>query len=183
VGRSVKRRTRRQVREVEPTYVGIDASLTCTGFVAITGDLVTTEQIKPPSDLGECERIQWMRDEILSRVLQLQPRAVGIEGFAFAQANRAHQLGGLGYVLRIAMIERGVKLYSVPIGVNKKFVTGKGNSPKAVMILNVFKKWGFETASDDIADGYGVTRCIEAYFSDSETQRVQDVKRKVERVR
>ncbi len=150
--------------------------------MTLQGDQIHSEQIKPPK-VAHYERIQWIRDTITERARELKPKAIGIEGFAFAQAHKAHELGGLGYAVRIDLIEAGYTVFTVPIGTNKKFVTDKGNSPKSVMILYTFKRWGFETASDDIADAHGVARCVEAYHSDLQTQRVQQVRRKLELVR
>jgi Holliday junction resolvasome RuvABC endonuclease subunit len=37
----------------------------------------------------------------------------------------------------------------------KKFVLGK-QGEKSQMMLHVFKRWGYEPANDDIADGFGL---------------------------
>jgi crossover junction endodeoxyribonuclease RuvC len=36
----------------------------------------------------------------------------------------------------------------------KQFVTGKGTSPKELVMMNVFKRWGYEAATNNLADAY-----------------------------
>ena len=40
----------------------------------------------------------------------------------------------------------------------KKFVTGKGNAKKDLMLLSVYKRWGFDTTNDNKADAYGLAQ-------------------------
>ena len=44
----------------------------------------------------------------------------------------------------------------------KKFVTGKGNGPKSVIIKGVYKKWGYDVDNDNLADAYGLARLAAA---------------------
>ena len=93
-----------------------------------------------------------------------------VEDFAFSQPQRAHELGGVAYVVRIALVEAGFNLLKIPVGTNKKFTTGVGNANKHQMVLNVFKRWGFETKHDDVADAYSLARCGQAFLN-PKTQR------------
>lgn len=43
----------------------------------------------------------------------------------------------------------------------KKFTTGKGNAKKELMMKEVYKRWGFETDSHDVADAYAIARLVE----------------------
>lgn len=44
----------------------------------------------------------------------------------------------------------------VPPTTLKKFVTGKGNAEKSLMIREVYKRWGFDAADDNQADAVGL---------------------------
>ena len=40
----------------------------------------------------------------------------------------------------------------------KKFVTGKGNSGKDIMLLEVYKRWNVSFSNNNLADAYGLAR-------------------------
>lgn len=63
----------------------------------------------------------------------------------------AHVYGGLMGVLTAWCEDNGVPYVGVPVGVIKKFATGKGNADKAAVIAAV-KMWGFKPENDDEAD-------------------------------
>lgn len=42
----------------------------------------------------------------------------------------------------------------------KKFVTGKGNAKKELIIKEVYKRYGFDTDINDIADAYAIARYL-----------------------
>ena len=41
-----------------------------------------------------------------------------------------------------------------------KFVIGRGNGSKALMLKYVYKKWGYDTEIDDLADAYSLARYV-----------------------
>ena len=77
-----------------------------------------------------------------------------IEGYAFAQASQAHQLGELGGVLRTMLYELGIRVLEVGPGQLKKFASGKGNTKKEQMALAIYKRWDREFATNDEADAF-----------------------------
>jgi len=40
----------------------------------------------------------------------------------------------------------------------KKFASGKGNTKKDELAVHIYKKWGFESKSDNIRDAYVLAR-------------------------
>lgn len=54
--------------------------------------------------------------------------------------------------------EKIMTLYTYTPSEIKKFVSGKGNAKKNLIIKDVFKKWGFESEFDDVADAYGIAK-------------------------
>ena len=48
----------------------------------------------------------------------------------------------------------------------KKFITGRGNAKKDVIIREVYKRWGFETDDHNIADAYGLAQMIKQEVQD-----------------
>jgi crossover junction endodeoxyribonuclease RuvC len=50
----------------------------------------------------------------------------------------------------------GLKWYDPRATELKKFVCGKGTANKEQVMLQVFKRWGYEAATNNMADGYGL---------------------------
>jgi Holliday junction resolvasome RuvABC endonuclease subunit len=74
-----------------------------------------------------------------------------IEGYSYASKfSRAHSLGELGGVVKLALMERGVDLAIVEPSVLKKFATSKGNAGKPDM-LDAARREGYEGSNDDNA--------------------------------
>ena len=142
--------------------VGIDASLSSTGVAVLNdppGDIYT-EAIKS-NKTGPVRLI-----EIRDRVREICAGAdlVVIEGYAFAQASQAHQLGELGGVLRTMLHEIGVRVLEVGPGQLKKFASGKGNTKKEQMALAIYKRWDREFATNDEADAFVLVQIGRVYL-------------------
>lgn len=147
-------------------YIGLDQSVTGTGLTALNegGELIATNlvsggEVKEPMD--KCNRIvsifarcyEWINDLKGDKV-----PCIVLEDFAYSQANQMALLGGLGYHIRIMLRQTGWHFAVCPTGTLKKVVTGSGNSSKALMIRDVYKRWGFETDNDNIADAFGLAK-------------------------
>ena len=139
-------------------FTGIDLSLNATGFITLTEDKeIIKEEIissKPKNEIEE--RIIFIRDEI-SKLIS-SPSIIYIEGLSYMSVSATlAQLAALHYTIRIFLYE--LKTYPfkiIPPTSLKKFTTGKGNSKKSLMIKEVYKKWGYDTSDDNLADAYGL---------------------------
>lgn len=158
---------------IKGIVMGIDPSLTSTGWVVLKdGELLGHGAIKGENDgprrLIQLEtRIKYLIDEYC-------PGFVAIEGYAYGAANRAHQIGELGGVLRV-LLHRwsqgdAERWKEYPPTVVKKFCTGKGNGKKEDMKLWAFKKWGVEFKTNDEVDAYVLARLAEKELKDWEGQ-------------
>lgn len=125
----------------------------------VSHHLVSGGEVRFPMD--RCERIirvfAGMHEWIQSIRGDRMPCVV-MEDFAFSQANQMALLGGLGYHIRIMLRQTGWHFGTCPTGTLKKMVTGKGNSGKTEVILGVYKRWGWETNDDNLADAYGLSK-------------------------
>ena len=134
--------------------VGIDASLTGTGVVALWSEKTEKSTrieskytgVKRLVDIES--RLKCILDNLILTDLVL------IEGYAYAAQNQAHQIGELGGVIRRMLHKRMTKWIEVSPAQVKKFATGKGNSKKDIVLMNVYKKWGVEFATSDEADAF-----------------------------
>jgi len=66
------------------------------------------------------------------------------------------QLAALHFYLRIRLYNE-MKSYIITTPTTlKKFITGKGNAKKELMLLKVYKKWGKEFDNNNICDAYSL---------------------------
>ncbi len=139
--------------------MGIDTS-TKTGFVILDEDAhvlkVGVFHYKPEENrFSRFEK--YVRD--LQHIMQLyEVDLVMIEGYAFAGKFNNSLQYELGAVIRMMMHRDDMLFIEVPPTSLKKFVTGKGNAKKDLMLLGVYKRWEFDTEDDNEADAYGLTQ-------------------------
>ena len=145
---------------------GLDLSLTSTGLVVATVgdegrfDVLEERRIEPGSMRG-MERLWYVTREVVRTLRHRQAYDVAIEGYAFAKrSSHAHAQGELGGVVRMALWRHGFQWWEVPPAVLKKYVAGKGNAAKDVMLREVHRRWGYLTDSTDLADADGLARAV-----------------------
>jgi crossover junction endodeoxyribonuclease RuvC len=143
--------------------LGIDPS-TKMGLVVLehsmATDIVTTlHQECYSSKQKEMPRL----GDIGARVFELceehKPDLVALEGYSFGSKFNHEIMYSIGTVLRYFLWQWEYTYKIIPPTTLKKFVTGKGNSKKDLMMLGVFKNWGFETSDDNVADAYALALC------------------------
>lgn len=134
--------------------VGLDLSLTATGIAAEAG----TEVLR--TNLRGCERLAWVRDEVMARCCTggignkrgTDADLVVIEGYAYARANQAHQIGELGGVIRLALHEAGIAYVEAAPAALKKYATGHGNAGKGEVLAAAIRRLGYQGHDDNEAD-------------------------------
>lgn len=151
-------------------YVGIDLSLTGTGLVVLRDDVTiyTQKLISTKPDKLIEERIIYIKDEINSIFKRIydfgnatgyEIKSVYIEGLSMgSKGSKMFELAGLHFFIRIFLSENGYNYKVIPPTTLKKFVTGKGNAQKNLMLLNVYKRWGVDLDNDNICDAYSLSR-------------------------
>lgn len=134
--------------------VGFDPS-TKTGFAVLDGmDVVEFGEIKFPNKKG-IARVQSIGQECMMIVAKHKPDLVITEGYGFANKHTLVTLVEIGTAIRL-----GLHINNIPWGIVapntlKKFVTGKGNAKKDVMMLACYKQWKFE-GTDNECDAFGL---------------------------
>lgn len=109
--------------------VGLDLSLTATGISCADH----TDTIRPPKDYRGVDRLEWLRSEIVGH-LTAGNGLVVLEGYSYASANQAHQVGELGGVVRLTLRRLDIPWVVIPPSSLKKFATGKGGAAKDAMV-------------------------------------------------
>jgi crossover junction endodeoxyribonuclease RuvC len=74
------------------------------------------------------------------------------------------ELSGLHYNLRCKLCSIQINFEIVPPTALKKFITGRGNSKKDIMLKEVFKKFGADYNDDNLCDAY----CLAKYAMNPE---------------
>jgi crossover junction endodeoxyribonuclease RuvC len=141
-------------------YCGIDLSLTNTGFVVLLKDGKIFQKFlfsTGPSTQIE-DRILEIAFNVLSRI-DKNNYIVFLEGLSFgSRGQKMLELAGLHYYIRCQLQKDGINFTIIPPTTLKKYITGKGNCKKNLMLLKVYKKFGIEFDDDNIADAYSLAR-------------------------
>lgn len=156
----------------DPMFVGVDPSFTGFGIIVLDKDANIVEQKLFGSD---------SKAEVEDRLMELEKEfsfipnimclhSVCMEGPSYAsQGAYILQMGALHFILRIMLKKQGVNYRIIAPGTLKKFVTGKGNTKKDLMLLKVYKRWGVEFEDDNLADAYGLARmALEDYNNEKD---------------
>jgi len=148
--------------------MGIDPSLTCTGIIVLkSGELKSNRGIKSKFT-GPA---RWLDiEEILQSALYcFGPELICLEGYGFMSkaGNAQAELGG---IVRRRLFKEKYRYLEVAPSQVKKFASGKGNTQKEFMPLEVHKRWGVEFSTHDEVDAYVLARIAEAImlFEDDE---------------
>jgi Holliday junction resolvasome RuvABC endonuclease subunit len=150
-------------------YVGIDPSLSSTGltifdkdtnlftcffFPKRKKDLEYHKSIKNfeiialepmPDTKNVIERIYHVVENVAKEVnFHVDIEGIYIEGAAYSGGGRIFDLGQIAGALKYALYKSSHIINEVPIGTNKKYFTGKGNSNKFVMINYLKHHFGID---------------------------------------
>ena len=160
--------------------IGIDPSLTATGIVVLRdGKVELAEKTKNSPDLGTIERVRLIRERIIDITENLineeewqAPDLIAIEGFSYGSKGRSvFDIAYLGWRIR-EDLERlkeqdNIPWLEVPPSQIKKFATGQGNANKEIILQQVYKRWGYETHDNNIADAFVLAQIGRAYLQAS----------------
>lgn len=140
--------------------LGLDLSLTGTGWSLWDNEYVHNEGLIDTDKMEGLGRMNFILEKIQTLIGPVTDNVlILIEDFSFASKGASlFQIAGLGYIIRHWFWGQGIDFVLVPPTVLKKFVTGKGNSDKSIMIKEVYKRWGADINDDNIADAYGLAR-------------------------
>jgi crossover junction endodeoxyribonuclease RuvC len=131
--------------------LALDLSLSATGWAARATPGGYGVLVPPAGQDRGLPRLAWLRDAVLE--LAGGAEIVAIEGLAFGARGRAMlDLAGLGWVVRLALAEAGIRFADVPPAVLKKFATGHGNAPKPALLAAAIRRLGYEGHQADEVD-------------------------------
>lgn len=149
-------------------YIGIDQSYSGCAVVSYCPSTnIASEHVYDfspaqagagPQRLGYVHNI--LREHFMYLRQQGTVRQVCFEGYAYGSKFRREELGELGGVMRLALVQTFPPhlLRAVAPTTVKKYVTGSGRADKDKMMLAVYMRWKHESSSHDAADAYALAR-------------------------
>ena len=140
-------------------FFGLDFAFANNGLIILDedGKIIRQDLVKTTNKQSDELRLVYIRDYVSS--LLKDGDIAYIEGLSYGSIGLAKaQMSAVHYVIRLLLMEKGIKYKIIEPTVLKKFVTGKGQCKKNLILLKVFKKWGIEFDSDDLADAYVLAR-------------------------
>lgn len=150
-------------------YLGLDLSLTGTGLVVLddSGEVVYSSTAK--NKLRGIERLSFIEEVVGDLLVRFKIKMICIEGYAMgSRSGQAFSIGELGGVIKLLLWEQAKTYFLVPPTQLKKYVTGSGRAEKDMVILNVYKKWGWEAGDNNQADAYVLARIARQLHSPSD---------------
>lgn len=152
--------------------LGLDLSLTHTGLCIIKDGVMERAwsiKSKPSGNkpIDELKRLQGILYNIQNEALTARRvHMVAIEGLAFMARNTTAlvQLAGLNYMVRnmLSTSDNAAAFVIVAPTTLKKFISGKGNGDKNVMLMEIYKRWGETFIDDNEADAFGLAQVGQA---------------------
>lgn len=106
----------------------------------------------PPKGLTGMRRAGAITQKVVDTCEEWKPEKVWIEGYAFSFKGSGTVLVEIGTIIRYFLYQEGYEYIEVSPTTLKKFATGNGAAQKDLMIKEVYKKWGYDTDSNDVAD-------------------------------
>jgi crossover junction endodeoxyribonuclease RuvC len=170
-------------------FVGIDTSFTGTGF-AVKDDTkpdgqqfeFKTIKTKPEDFKDDTDRICFIRDEIIKSIPENAP--VVIEDVFVGHgpsAGASLRLALLAGCVRAGLRDKGIKFTIITPTMVKKYITGKGNANKEVIMMTVFKKFGIETSNNNESDAISMADyCSTGKTPEAPKKKTKKVKGEVE---
>ena len=146
-------------------YAGIDPSFSGTAVVILNEEFEIVEEFKISTkkmkDITTEEKINYILKELIEKINKYDRSEIifNEEDISFGSTGQGSiQQGALNYSIRCLFLNYEFKYLTTPPTTLKKFVTGSGNSPKDIMLKEVYKKWKVDYNDDDLCDAYSLAR-------------------------
>lgn len=119
------------------------------------------------------ERLDFITREFSRLLCEMQngPSPISlaaIEGFSMASARSGLtqiMISAVGANARLELWRHGIDTLEVPPSTLKKWISGKGNAEKNLMLREVYKRWGYDAKDDNDADAFALVKLAERWRS------------------
>lgn len=128
-------------------YLGLDASLMCTGLCILDKERNNIDYKAFAFGAGDPNRLWNYHISIYRHILKYKKMRVGIEHYAFGKSgmSMAFNIGELGGAVKTVFQRRGITNVIKPLPTEvKKFVTGKARADKEEVKDELERSWGYD---------------------------------------
>lgn len=152
-------------------FLGIDQSLAGTGLCVLSdeGAVVTSATITPEG-LRDGARLAFIKQAVAPLLAGVQ--FVALEGYSYNSVGHVFELGEIGGVLKVLLVEHSLSYVVVPPVLVKKFATGKTTADKAAMVLAA-KARGCAFTDNNQADAFFLAHIARAYVKNTAKYRCE----------
>jgi Holliday junction resolvasome RuvABC endonuclease subunit len=159
-------------------YVGVDQALKRTGLCVVeSGQATVLQLIKAPYDMKGPERLVHIKTVLINTLWPFRDRitAAAYEGQSLGSLGDIDQLGNIGGVVALILADEcalpNSRIFKVPPATLKKFVTGRANATKDLMMRTSAAEWGYDFTQDDVCDAHGLARFAAECLEQTATKR------------
>lgn len=137
-------------------FHGYDLGLTGASATVLdeNGKMVYSETFK--NKLNGCERLVFIKNKCADVLDTYLPTVICIEDYAMGARGNNFHIGEGGGVVKAMMFEKDLDPILVAPTRLKKFISKKGNCEKDMIIMFLFKNFGYETGDNNQADSCGL---------------------------
>ena len=148
----------RQLRILQMRVMGLDVSATATGIAVLAcadGKVEKLHEEEVCSKKKGLARAMEIADRVNEQIETWKPDEIAVEGYSFGSKFTLVILVEVGTVVRMVLHMHGRRWLDVPPTSLKKFVTGSGKGEKDKIMLELYKRWGLDPASNNTGDAMG----------------------------
>jgi crossover junction endodeoxyribonuclease RuvC len=145
------------------TFMGVDLSLTATGYCIYTSAGLKLHTIKTEKKGGM--RLSIICKSLISEIRDFKPDLISVESPSYGSPFGAIGMGEIQGAFKMALYEHTERLpiYVAPATL-KKFATGSGRGEKSDVKMSVLEKWGARITDNNQADAYVLAKIAAAAF-------------------
>jgi crossover junction endodeoxyribonuclease RuvC len=175
---------RKRIHRKEYTILGLDLSLTSTGWCILDNDEILDVEVIKCKDKA-MKRLWYIKYIIDEVTVSLDFDLVVVEGYSMgSRGGRVFSIGELGGIIKLLLYEEKLrtklKTVIIPPKSLKKFITGNGNAGKELMLLKTYKKYGIEFTDNNKCDAFGLAKMGQAYLEGTNIEYEKEALKKVE---
>ena len=155
-----------EIKVEEDVYVGLDLSLTASGWSLKRGKDITVGTIKTePKDFpNDLERMIYIRDTVISKIPSDVKMICLEDFFAGLHAGSGLRLAGLASVVRVGLYTKGFSFVLCAPTTLKKHVLGKGTGEKSLILRAVYQSYGLNVSNDNESDSVVLCGIAEQFY-------------------
>lgn len=159
-------------------FIGVDISVRDTGYAVLdeNGELLFTGSIQSSTKMKDITRFSNGARRLLNSIKPVTGDIVLLEDYAYGASGQITRIAEYTGLIKHALgncVGEEMILRCAP-GTLKKFVFGKGTASKSLVIKTVYKKWGFDTNNDNIADALVLSKLCHAFWTRSNLAKYEE---------